>query len=67
MSRVPRLLPLVGVAAAGVLAITLVRGGPQMFGAAKAFAEDVSGPGKSAAPAVAAATPAPKPAAPEDR
>ena len=64
MSRVPRLLPLVGVAAAGVLAITLVRGGPQMFGAAKAFAEDVGKPGKTALPAAGDATPAaPKPAA----
>ena len=65
MSRVPRLLPLVGIAAAGVLAITLVRGGPQMFGAAKALAEDVASPGKSALPPVAdAASAAPKPAAP---
>ena len=64
MSRVPRLLPLVGVAAAGVLAITLVRGGPQMFGAAKALAEDVASPSKSAMPVAAAASAAPKPAAP---
>ena len=64
MSRVPRLLPIVAVALAGVLAVNLVRGGPQLIGAAKAFAEDVASPGKSALPASASATAAPKPAAP---
>jgi flagellar motility protein MotE (MotC chaperone) len=63
MSRVPRLLPIIAVAVVGVLAVNLVRGGPQLIGAAKAFAEDVSGPGKSAVPPNATATAALKPAA----
>jgi flagellar motility protein MotE (MotC chaperone) len=65
MSRMPRLLPIVGVAIAGVLAINVVRGGPQILGAAKAFAEDVTKKDKSAPPATSeSATLAPKPAAP---
>jgi flagellar motility protein MotE (MotC chaperone) len=63
MSRVPRLLPIIAVAVVGVLAVNLVRGGPQLIGAAKAFAEDVGGPAKPAVPADAAATAALKPAA----
>jgi flagellar motility protein MotE (MotC chaperone) len=67
VSRIPRILPLVGVAIAGVVAINALEGGPGLIGAVKSFAEDVAAP-SSAKPAVAptasAATPAPKPAAP---
>jgi len=52
--RMPRLLPLVAVAAAGVLAINAVENGPGIVGAARSFAEGVAH--KSAAPAPIAAT-----------
>jgi flagellar motility protein MotE (MotC chaperone) len=63
----PRILPLVGVAIAGVVAINALEGGPGMIGAVKSFAEDVASP-RSAKPAVSAnasvAAPAAKPPAP---
>ena len=40
--RMPRLLPLVAVAAGGVLAINAVENGPGIIGAARSFAEGVS-------------------------
>ncbi|HLK26614.1 MAG TPA: hypothetical protein VKT30_18315 [Caulobacteraceae bacterium] len=46
MSRVPRLLPLVGIAIGGVLAVKAVTAGPQIWGATAAFAEDVVHPGQ---------------------
>jgi flagellar motility protein MotE (MotC chaperone) len=49
----PRLLPLVAVAAVGVLAINAVENGPGIIGAARSFAEGVSG-AHPAAPAAAA-------------
>jgi flagellar motility protein MotE (MotC chaperone) len=70
--RTPRLLPLLAVAAGGVLAINAVENGPGLFGAARSFAEGVShkSPASAAAasaiPADAALIPtadaAPKPA-----
>src|SRR5579862_5288486 len=69
--KMPRLLPLVAVAAGGVLAINAVENGPGILGAARAFAEGVShapthaasAASNAAAPAdantVVAATPAP--------
>lgn len=59
--KMPRLLPLVAVAAGGVLAINMVENGPGMIGAARSFAEGVSGRhapahADSALPANAAAT-----------
>jgi flagellar motility protein MotE (MotC chaperone) len=47
--RMPRLLPLVAVAAGGVLAINAMENGPGIVGAARSFAEGVAH--KSAAPA----------------
>ena len=72
MSNIPRILPLVGVAIAGVLAVNVLSGArelPQMLSAARAFAETaapVAKPvkGKKGAPApaeVAAAAPAVSP------
>jgi flagellar motility protein MotE (MotC chaperone) len=52
--RMPRLLPLVAIAAGGVLAINAVENGPGIVGAARGFAEGVAH--KSAAPAPAAAS-----------
>src|ERR1700761_6320880 len=63
MSRIPRILPLVGVAIAGVVAINALEGGPGMLGAMKSFAEDV-GAAPAAAPVAAAASAAAKPPAP---
>jgi flagellar motility protein MotE (MotC chaperone) len=51
--RMPRLLPLVAIAAGGVLAINLVENGPGIVGAARSFAEGVS----SKAPASASPLP----------
>jgi flagellar motility protein MotE (MotC chaperone) len=69
MSRMPRILPLTAVAIGGVLAINAITRGPDLFSAAKAFAEDVAKPdAKGAKPAVppdasiASAAPAAKPA-----
>jgi flagellar motility protein MotE (MotC chaperone) len=47
VSRIPRLLPLVGVAIGGVLAVKAVTEAPQIWGATQAFAEDVVHPGQS--------------------
>ena len=52
MSRMPRILPLVAVAIAGVIAINALEGGSGLVGAVKSFAEDVVSP-RSAKPAVA--------------
>lgn len=54
MAGIPRLLPLVAVAIGGVIAINVVGGAPQIMGAAKAFAEEVSSPKGKDAPAVSA-------------
>ena len=46
MSGLPRILPLVGVAAAGVLALNAlsgVNGAQDLFTGARAFAQDVAG------------------------
>jgi flagellar motility protein MotE (MotC chaperone) len=53
--KMPRLMPLVAIAAGGVLAINAVENGPGIFGAARSFAEGVSGK-HSAAAASAVAT-----------
>jgi flagellar motility protein MotE (MotC chaperone) len=47
VSRIPRLLPLVGIAIGGVLAVKVVTEAPQIWGATQAFAEDVVHPGQS--------------------
>ena len=47
MKNIPRILPLVGIAAAGVLAVNAMAGArslPDMFSGAKAFAEEASKP-----------------------
>jgi flagellar motility protein MotE (MotC chaperone) len=62
MSRFPRILPLVGVAAGGVLALNALagaKGAPDLFSGARAFAQDVAAqaggkPGTSGAKAPAA-------------
>lgn len=56
MKNIPRILPLVGIAAAGVLAVNAMAGAkslPDMFSGAKAFAEEAAKPlgGKAAAEA----------------
>ena len=51
--RLPRLMPLVAVAAVGVLAINAVENGPGIIGAARSFAETMA-PKASAAKAAAA-------------
>jgi flagellar motility protein MotE (MotC chaperone) len=50
VSRIPRLLPLVGVAIGGVLALKVVTAAPQIWGVTQAFAEDVVHPGQSKSP-----------------
>ena len=52
MSRIPRLLPLVGVAIGGVLAVKALTEAPQLYLATRALAEDVVHPGASTAPAL---------------
>ncbi|WP_310541764.1 MotE family protein [Phenylobacterium sp.] len=59
MKNIPRILPLVGIAAAGVLAVNAMAGAkslPDMFSGAKAFAEEAAKPltGKAAADAAKA-------------
>ena len=54
--RLPRLLPLVAVAAGGVLAINAIENGPGIVGAARSFAEGVAP--KAPAPAAQSALPA---------
>jgi flagellar motility protein MotE (MotC chaperone) len=64
MKSMPRILPLAGVAVAGVLAVNFMSGArtlPDMMSGAKAFAEEVAGAKPEAAPAQKAA--AAKPAA----
>jgi flagellar motility protein MotE (MotC chaperone) len=51
--RMPRLLPLVAVAAGGVLAINAVENGPGIVGAARSFAEGVAHKSAAADPAAA--------------
>lgn len=68
MSRMPRLLPLVGVAIAGVLAVNALAGArslPELISGARAFAEDVGGraPAAKAAAPKAASAPAVAPKA----
>ena len=62
MKNMPRILPLVGVAMGGVLAINALAGArdlPSLFSGARAFAEEAAGKGKPAAKdAKAAAKPA---------
>ena len=58
MPRMPRLLPLVAVAAGGVLASNAVENGPGLIGAARAFAEGVSHRPASSAAASNATAPA---------
>jgi flagellar motility protein MotE (MotC chaperone) len=52
--RMPRLLPLVAVAAGGVLAINTIENGPGIVGAARSFAEGVARPGKPGGAAISA-------------
>jgi hypothetical protein len=52
--RMPRLLPLVAIAAVGVLVINLVENGPGIVGAARSFAEGVAKPAKGDARAESA-------------
>ena len=54
--RMPRLLPLVAVAAGGVLAINAIENGPGIVGAARSFAEGVA-PKTSSSAAAASALP----------
>ena len=54
MNRLPRILPLVGIAVGGVLAINALAGArnlPDMIAGAKAFAEEAAKPAKVAKPA----------------
>jgi flagellar motility protein MotE (MotC chaperone) len=44
MTKLPRLLPLVAVAAAGVLAVNALENGPGVIGVARSFAEGVASP-----------------------
>lgn len=65
MKNLPRILPLVGVAAAGVLAVNALSGAkslPDMMSGAKAFAEGAVGKAPADKPAAEAAKPADKPA-----
>ena len=65
MSRLPRLLPLVGVAVGGVLAVKALSEAdalPKTLAGARAFAEEAAKPGPKPAPAPAAAKPPPVPA-----
>ena len=48
--RMPRLLPLVAVAAGGVLAINAIENGPGIVGAARSFAEGVAPKANAASP-----------------
>jgi flagellar motility protein MotE (MotC chaperone) len=62
MSRLPRLLPLVAVAVAGVLAINAVENGPGVIGAARALAEGMAKGSKSHQPDAADAASSSDPA-----
>jgi len=48
LTKLPRLLPLVAIAASGVLAINVIENGPGIFGAARSFAEGVAKSGGAA-------------------
>ena len=64
MSRFPRILPLVGVAAGGVLALNALagaKGAPDLFSGARAFAQDVAGQAGGRPEAAGAKSPAAKP------
>jgi flagellar motility protein MotE (MotC chaperone) len=50
VSRIPRLMPLVGIAIGGVLAVKVMTAAPQIWGATQAFAEDVVHPDQSKSP-----------------
>jgi flagellar motility protein MotE (MotC chaperone) len=66
MSRFPRILPLVGVAAGGVLALNALagaKGAPDLFSGARAFAQDVTAQAGGKAGAAGAKSPAAKPSA----
>jgi flagellar motility protein MotE (MotC chaperone) len=66
MSRIPRILPLAGVAVAGVLAINALAGAdsvPRLFSGAKAWAEGSEGKPDAGEAKAEAAKPAAKPAA----
>ena len=55
MKPIPRILPLIGVAAGGVLAINALAGArelPDLISGAKAFAEGAAKPGKAGKDAV---------------
>jgi flagellar motility protein MotE (MotC chaperone) len=52
VSRIPRLLPLVGVAIGGVLAVKALTEAPQLYLATRALAEDVVRPSSHTAPAL---------------
>jgi flagellar motility protein MotE (MotC chaperone) len=61
MKNMPRILPLVGVAMGGVLAINALSGArdlPSLLSGARAFAEEATGKGKPAAKAAKSAVPA---------
>ena len=67
MKKLPRILPLAGIAVVGVLAVNAMAGAksiPEMFSGARAFAEDLAGgkPGQ-VSPAAPVGPAAPKPAA----
>jgi flagellar motility protein MotE (MotC chaperone) len=59
--RMPRLLPLVAIAAGGVLAINLVENGPGIVGAARSFAEGSAKTAASASPLPDGANAGPSP------
>lgn len=66
MNRLPRLLPLIGVAAAGLLAVNALAGAgslPELLGPSQARAESAKPAAKPAAAAPKPAAPAAKPAA----
>ncbi|MFZ4605195.1 MAG: MotE family protein [Caulobacter sp.] len=68
MKNMPRILPLAGIAVAGVLAVNAVAGAksvPELFSGARAFAEDLAGgkPGQVSPSTPADSAAAPKPAA----
>lgn len=69
MRKIPRILPLVGLAVVGVLTVNVVSGArtlPELFASAAAFAEEAPGKKTEAKPEGGALPPAPaaKPAAP---
>ncbi len=67
MSNIPRLLPLIGVAIVGVLAVNALSGAralPDLMSSARAFAETASAPAKGVKRKKAASAEAPDPAAP---